>query len=512
MKRNVIVACFLAVCFWCTPRVNCAELRTWTSESGKFTVKAELLSLDEGVVSLRRDNGKTLEVPLAKLSQEDQEYVLAEPKSKADPTDALEEDVAALEEESVAALEKLGARIERDGQGKIYSIAVGGPQFTDAALVHLKGLTHLKRLFLIGPQFTDAGLVHLKGLTKLKHLMLGVAQVTDTGVVELQKALPNCTIVHPFQKNRRNQPAQPPRQPNQQRPGKRVVSVSSNERIHDYHSHIQVLQDGSLRVTETITVTALGKQIKRGIYRDFPTHYKTVDQKQIVVPFEVVSVKRDGKSEQFHQKHRSNGVRVYIGKKNYPLPPGNYTYELTYTTNFQLGYFEAHDELYFNVTGNGWEFAIDRAAASVSLPAEVSRDKIQHEGYTGRQGSKATNLTSTVSQATGNVEFETTQPLKAHEGLTIVVGFPKGFVDEPSVFQKLYSHAFQISAIYLSRLSWKANLPVMTGYLDCVFPPVVKSVFQLLSTIDFALDWKGSHQLGCYQTWSLPRACRCVAQ
>ena len=42
MKRNVIVACFLAVCFWCTPRVNCAELRTWTSKSGKFTVKAEL--------------------------------------------------------------------------------------------------------------------------------------------------------------------------------------------------------------------------------------------------------------------------------------------------------------------------------------------------------------------------------------------------------------------------------------------------------------------------------------
>ena len=56
-ERHFIVICFLAVCFWFPPGVNGAELRTWTSKSGKFTVKAELLSLDQGVVSLRRENG-----------------------------------------------------------------------------------------------------------------------------------------------------------------------------------------------------------------------------------------------------------------------------------------------------------------------------------------------------------------------------------------------------------------------------------------------------------------------
>jgi len=75
MKRHVIVICFLAVCFWFPPGVNGAELRTWTPKSGKFTVKAELLSFDQEVVSLRRTNGKTIKVPLAKLSKEDQEYV-----------------------------------------------------------------------------------------------------------------------------------------------------------------------------------------------------------------------------------------------------------------------------------------------------------------------------------------------------------------------------------------------------------------------------------------------------
>ena len=56
MKRLVIVICFLAVCFWSTPGVNGAELRTWTSKSGKFTIKAELLSFDQEVMILRRED------------------------------------------------------------------------------------------------------------------------------------------------------------------------------------------------------------------------------------------------------------------------------------------------------------------------------------------------------------------------------------------------------------------------------------------------------------------------
>ena len=46
-----------------------AELRTWTSKSGKFTVKAELLSFDQEVVSLRRTNGKTDDAKMEILAE-----------------------------------------------------------------------------------------------------------------------------------------------------------------------------------------------------------------------------------------------------------------------------------------------------------------------------------------------------------------------------------------------------------------------------------------------------------
>jgi hypothetical protein len=50
------------------------------------------------------------------------------------------------------------------------------------------------------------------------------------------------------------------------------------------------------------------------------------------------------------------------------LERGTHVYEITYRTTRQLGFFDDFDELYWNATGNGWTFAIDRAAAIVHLP------------------------------------------------------------------------------------------------------------------------------------------------
>jgi len=224
-----------------------------------------------------------------------------------------------------------------------------------------------------------------------------------------------------------------------------IPAAAQTERIHDYHSDITVQEDGSLRVVETITATAAGRNIKRGIFRDFPTLYRTKFFMQIEVPFEVVSVQRNGKPEPYHTERQRNGVRVYVGDEDKVLPKGQYVYELTYTTDFQLGFFENHDELYWNVTGNGWAFPIDHASATVHLPADVPLGRVKHEGYTGPKGSTDRHLTSTVDRNSETVEFSTTKALRPHEGLTIVVNFPKGYVREPT-------------AEALSELYFRANL------------------------------------------------------
>jgi uncharacterized membrane protein YgcG len=208
-------------------------------------------------------------------------------------------------------------------------------------------------------------------------------------------------------------------------------SAPAAEEILDYHSDIRVQKDASLLVRETIRVRSAGRLIKHGIYRDFPTRYQDRLGNHYVITFQVLEARRDGQPENFHLKDLSNGERVYLGNENVLLPPGEYTYTLFYSCNRQLGFFAGHDELYWNVTGNGWVFPILHATALVTLPQNIPTAVLRTEGYTGVQGSRAQNLTSSIEPGMG-VAFATTRALLPGEGLTVVVSWPKGYFQEPS--------------------------------------------------------------------------------
>jgi hypothetical protein len=212
-------------------------------------------------------------------------------------------------------------------------------------------------------------------------------------------------------------------------------SDAASESILSFASDIVVHADGSMVVTETIKVLSAGEQIKRGIYRDFPTTYKDRAGNKYSVGFQLLAVARDGKYEAHHTEALANGIRIYIGRKEVILEPGEYTYTLTYRTDRQLGFFKDHDELYWNVTGNGWNFPIEATSATVVLPPGIPSGKITLEGYTGPMGAKGTDFTSAVIPAAKAV-FKATRRLRANEGLTIVVSWPKGYVKEPSSGEK----------------------------------------------------------------------------
>jgi uncharacterized membrane protein YgcG len=215
-----------------------------------------------------------------------------------------------------------------------------------------------------------------------------------------------------------------------------LVSIAlAEERILDYHSDITINTDGSMIVDESITVRAEGRRIVRGIYRDFPTDYRDEFGNQYVVDFDVLGVRRDGDDESWHTEARSNGVRVYVGDANRTLKPGTYVYTIRYRTNRQLGFFEKHDELYWNVTGNGWAFAIDQVSAIVKLPGRPSADQLKVEGYTGRYGSQGRAYEGWTDQARAGIR--STRVLGPEEGLSLVVSFPKGLVAEPTASDRL---------------------------------------------------------------------------
>jgi uncharacterized membrane protein YgcG len=220
-------------------------------------------------------------------------------------------------------------------------------------------------------------------------------------------------------------------------------TASADERILSWRSDISVRADGALDVIETIRVNAEGNRIQHGIFRDFPTTYGK-DGRRVRVGFDVASVQRDGQQEPFDTERGGNGVRVKIGSAGTYLDPGEHTYTIAYTTTGQLGFFDGYDELYWNVTGNGWVFPIDSAEAHVRLPRSVAFGP-ERAVYTGPQGATG-YAAKVVSEGPGEITFRTTAPLGPYEGFTVAVRWPKGVVAEQA----------RPSA---ARLQWQNDLP-----------------------------------------------------
>ena len=99
-----------------------------------------------------------------------------------------------------------------------------------------------------------------------------------------------------------------------------------------------------------------------------------------------------------------------MGNSSEAVPPGEHTYELTYTVDREIGFFPDHDELYWNITGNGWIFPIEEASAVVHLPKGIAQEAILLDGYTGGQDSVGTDFTASADRQS-NATFRTTRAL-----------------------------------------------------------------------------------------------------
>ena len=206
------------------------------------------------------------------------------------------------------------------------------------------------------------------------------------------------------------------------------LTAVADEVINRFDVGIEVERDGDIVVTETINVTVEGREIRRGIFRDLPRYFESQGDR-LRYDYDVLSVQRDGRKEPYETSTVDNAWRIRIGDPNVFLTREPHIYVIRYRVKNQIRYFDTYDELYWNVTGNYWNFPILTATARVKLPGKAGL--VQQAGYTGGQG--ATGSAYRFRRDQGVFVFETTEPLGVQEGFTIALGFEKGFVDPPSM-------------------------------------------------------------------------------
>ncbi|MDX1495906.1 MAG: DUF2207 domain-containing protein, partial [Longimicrobiales bacterium] len=218
------------------------------------------------------------------------------------------------------------------------------------------------------------------------------------------------------------------------------VAAQEIEEILSFDVSIDVREGGVMHVREEIRVRALGRQIRRGIFRDVPTSFpRRLNLGRIEAPFEVLSVSRNGRPEPYNLETVGGplgrrGMRIRIGSPNVLLPEAVHDYVIEYETSRWVTFGEGTDELYWNVTGNDWAFPIESATARVHVEGVEEEPRL--EAWTGPEGSTATDAAIRWDDATDTAVFETTDRLIPGEGLTIGVAFPSGLLEQPSEAQR----------------------------------------------------------------------------
>ncbi len=233
-----------------------------------------------------------------------------------------------------------------------------------------------------------------------------------------------------------------------------VLSAGAEERIDRFDVRVDVQTGGDILVTEQIAVTAEGREIRRGIFRDLPRYFERRGAR-IAYRYDVLGVTRNGLAEPYAAETDGGAFRIRIGDGDVFLSPGPHSYEIRYRVRNQVRYFSGYDEVYWNATGTYWSFPI--MAARVNLAFPPGAQVVATQAYTGPLGSDGADYTYSVSG--GRHVFETTRRLEAGEGLTVAVGIAKGLIDPPSALDEgwmwwQHNGSLVILLVSLAALSW----------------------------------------------------------
>ncbi|HYA11853.1 MAG TPA: DUF2207 domain-containing protein [Thermodesulfovibrionales bacterium] len=202
--------------------------------------------------------------------------------------------------------------------------------------------------------------------------------------------------------------------------------------INKFHSSIAISEDSSFTVKETIDVEF--HRPRHGIYREIPYKYRDDLGKTIKTPLDVLSVTdKSGKGWKYRVSRTGNVINIRIGDAN-TYVSGDQTYVITYKVENAILFFDNHDELYWNVTGNYWNAPINEASADVSLAIKNESKNLWAACYTGVYGSKKTDCSFEASH--NSADFFTKKNLNTGEGITIAFGWDKGLVSPPSAWKK----------------------------------------------------------------------------
>lgn len=229
-------------------------------------------------------------------------------------------------------------------------------------------------------------------------------------------------------------------------------NVLAVEKIDNFESSIKINSDASINIEEKIYYN-FGEEQKHGIFREISIKYKARGGNYSLRISDIEVKNEKGDSYNFEVSYPGNYVKIKIGDAD-KFVSGEKVYNIYYKIEKAINYFDSYDELYWNITGNEWEIPIEQSKGVIYFPQDIEESGAQKDCFAGKTGSDARCSSQKYIYDENLVKGTVFKQdlLQAEQGLTVVIGFPKGLVTQPSKFQVF---------LEILRDNWVLFLPII---------------------------------------------------
>lgn len=216
-------------------------------------------------------------------------------------------------------------------------------------------------------------------------------------------------------------------------PNNKVVLAPAQEHIPYLLVSYHILPNGMIDVVEDVVVIANGRKLKNGFVKLMPKSTKSRVGVQKKVQIELLDVSLNGKSVPHRLVETGRNIMI-IPKEKYTLEPGVYTYRYHYMLDRKLWYYDDFTEFYEDVSGSYLNLVITSANAIVSVPDGRTIDsEVVFVGSKDNLSSKRAVVARLDKNALG---FASIEPLRAGEGMHVLVSLDKNIFIEPNLSQR----------------------------------------------------------------------------
>jgi len=227
-----------------------------------------------------------------------------------------------------------------------------------------------------------------------------------------------------------------------------VFSVQAEAfKIDNYNIVIEVQEDGSFRVRETISVRF--SEERHGIFRSIPYRYRV---ENLAGETAIRSTTKNGyyetllkdvnvRNHPFQTSKEGNYLKIRIGSPSRKVR-GRQVYEIEYTVYGAINQFAKHQEFSWNLTGNEWDTSIGAVDFEIKFPKKTAIDQSDVISYTGRQGARDQHVTWKISE--DQVVGKTTRKLKSRAGVSLAVRFPVDYFSRTEIPLTAYAQRYYV--------------------------------------------------------------------